>query len=177
MAQVILFPTAITLSELPIVAEPPIRSPLLRHLDRYQWHFGRDSYWFFVTEKNRFPNQLEAIGLSGLLGHRVKADDGKYYGPKLSVKKKKKVAAVSPLEVAIESLNSALIRVSDLSSGQLSDADFKFLELNKNISEHIANQVEMTLSSFVVLMKGIEFDTISSTRRTSPIDKGIRRAR
>lgn len=50
------------------------------HKLRWLWHFGRDAYWCFLAKRHRFPTPIEADGLGRLLGVKVRADDGKYYG-------------------------------------------------------------------------------------------------
>jgi hypothetical protein len=177
MAQVILFPGLLASSVVERDLEFPERSPLLRHLDRYQWHFGRDSYWFFVTEKNRFPDKTEAKGLGHLLGHRVKAEDGKYYGPKtLLDRKRSKPAKLISLEASMNCLKLSIDQVADACSRSLNNTDIAYLELNKNVSEHIANQLQLVLSFLTALSKGNQSVEIYTQGRASPPDQGVCRA-
>jgi hypothetical protein len=50
------------------------------HKHRWLWHFGKDAYWTFLDRKRCFPKPAEAEGLGALLGCKVRASDGKYYG-------------------------------------------------------------------------------------------------
>ena len=68
MAQIIQFRGVAQSSLETNTVAAPVRSSIDRHLDRYQWNFGRDAYWFFVTEKGKLPDRLEAEGLAALLG-------------------------------------------------------------------------------------------------------------
>lgn len=150
-----------------------VRSPLQRHLDRYQWHFGRDAYWFFATEKSRLPNKEEAQGMATLLGHSIKASDGKYYGNSIRFPKSKVPKKTVSFHNALELLICARSQLASLDVEHLTEADEKLMDQNKDICEHIATQIKLLKQNISSVRGRKEDDTFGTSRRTTPTDKGI----
>jgi hypothetical protein len=173
MAEVISFPGRSTTNNCCIEVQFEPRTSLQRHLDRYQWHFGRDSYWFFVTQKNRLPDKTEALGLAGLLGHRLKANDGKYYGLKSLRRNSQPKAVASELEKIVGIFSEHMKELTALTLRFDDRPNVLFAEQNRDNCEHIANQLQIALSFMIHCMKGTVDVSVSASRRASSPHQGI----
>ena len=173
MAQIIAFPSAPVVANDKVQLAVSFRSPTLRHLDRYQWHFGRDAYWFFVSEKSRLPDRYEAEGLAVLLGHGVKAVDGKYYGRRETDTKVKRNKSGEAFDKAASELVMLLDRLAKLTEGQLVGLRLSNPALNKNKREHIANQSQVVASWLALLLERDNHGCDCTEGRASSPDKRI----
>lgn len=121
---------------------------VLKHLERYQWHYGRDAYWFFVTKHNRLPDKQEALTLGRLLNHKVKSTDGKYY-PRKSRKERQVAAIEANVRLQQERVDEARLTleasISALNEVSISSS-FLARELRMNSNLDMANRVKTAIN-------------------------------